>query len=87
MGPARVSTIIMIVLILIGMIYPIYFIYKRLASCLNKPRQTNMEVTRSEKEDSTKNQKRFRKVNSRRDPEGEALDDDRRCHREPGGSL
>ena len=35
-----------------------------------------MEVTRSEKEDSTKNQKRFRKVNSRRDPEGEALDDD-----------
>ena len=54
MGPARVSTIIMIVLILIGMIYPIYCIYKRIASCLNKRRQTNMEVTRSEKENSIK---------------------------------
>ena len=68
-SPARVSTIIMIVLILIGLVYPIYCIYKRIASCLNKRRQTNMD-------NSIKNQDRFRKEISKRDPEGATLNDD-----------
>ena len=40
MGPARISTIIMIVLLLIGMMYPCYILYKRVFSCLTKQRQT-----------------------------------------------
>ena len=67
----------MIVLILIGLVYPIYCIYKRIASCLNKRRQTNMEATRLKENNSIKNQDRLRKEISKRDPERETLDDDR----------
>ena len=49
MGPARVSTIIMMILILIWMIYPMYIVYKRIISCLNKQRQSNTKVRKFER--------------------------------------
>ena len=48
MGPAHVSTIIMMILILIWIIYPMYIVYKRIISCLNEQRQTNIEMRKFE---------------------------------------
>ena len=83
MGPARISTIVMIVLLLIGMMYPCYILYKRIFSCLTKQRQSNTEVGKIVRNDSIepttiKEQPRFRRVNTmvaKRDLEGETQDD------------
>ena len=82
MGPARISTIVMIVLLLIGILYPCYILYKKIFLCLTKQRPSSTEVGRIARNNSVeptaaKEQPRFRRVNTMEakwDPEGETQD-------------
>ena len=46
MTPSRVTTIVMFVLIMFGMIFPMYRLYKRTVACLQRRRQANTERRR-----------------------------------------
>ena len=46
MTPSRVTTIVMFVLIMCGMVIPMYKLYKRLVACIQRHRQANAERRR-----------------------------------------
>ena len=77
MTPARVTTIIMFVLILFGLIFPIYRLYKRIVACLLRHRQANTERTRLVEDIPIRNRDKVHKENSGKDPEDKMMDDER----------
>ena len=69
MGPARISTYVMIALLLIGITYPCYIFYKKIYKCLTKHRESGNGVEAIVRNDSVesnlnKERPKFRKVNT-----------------------
>ena len=82
MGPARISTYVMITLLLIGITYPCYIFYKKIYKCLTKQRESGNGVEATVRNDSvesnlTKEWPKFRRVNTletKWNPAGEEQD-------------
>ena len=82
MGPARISTYVMITLLLIGITYPCYIFYKKIYKCLTKQRESGNGVEATVRNDSvesnlTKERPKFRRVNTletKWNPAGEEQD-------------
>ena len=82
MGPARISTYVMITLLLIGITYPCYIFYKKIYKCLTKQRESGNGVEATVRNDSvesnlTKERPKFRRVNTMEtkwNPDGEEQD-------------
>ena len=69
MGPACISTYVMITLLLIGITYPCYIFYKKIYKCLTKQRESGNGVEATVRKDSvesnlTKEWPKFCKVNT-----------------------
>ena len=82
MGPARISTYVMITLLLIGITYPCNIFYKKIYKCLTKQRESGNGVEATVRNDSvesnlTKERPKFRRVNTletKWNPDGEEQD-------------
>ena len=82
MGPACISTYVMIALLLIGITYPCYIFYKKIYKCLTKQRESGNGVEATVRNDSvesnlTKERPKFRRVNTletKWNPAGEEQD-------------
>ena len=69
MGPACISTYVMITLLLIGITYPCYIFYKKIYKCLTKQRESGNGVEATVRNNSvesnlTKERPKFRRVNT-----------------------
>ena len=76
MTPSRVTTIVMFVLIMFGMIIPMYKLYKRTVACLQRRRQANAERRRLVEDNPVRNKNKDRRTVSGKDLEDMMKEDD-----------
>ena len=76
MTPSRVTTIIMFILIMFGMVFPIYRLYKRTVACLQRRRQANTERRRLVEDTPVRNRDKDRMNASGKDLEDKMMEDE-----------